>query len=260
MEGGFRVGRGSNEMPEHWSAEDLLRSLRRRPAALEPGLRFLDEPLIYAPELRVELCGEDLLGRPVMVLPVESQDGSLCDRLLALVAKQRSQQHRFSAWFSRPGEPRALLIGEHYSSHLLDRLELLRAAVPVRSYLVEVGGSEEEPEPVFRLHAEGIAEDWAGGRPRPPPTQQRLARRLVHAADAIHPPVQIVGDAWPLLLAGRHGLFASLHRAGEGLQLAWLGEGRQRQVLELLDDAAVDLAIDVLLRVQSDPIAVQVEA
>ena len=244
-------------MPAHWNTEDLLSRLRSRPEALEPGLRFLEQPLILGPDLQVELCGEDLLGRPVLVLPVTDQADRVCDRLLSLVAGLRGQRDRFSARFAQAGSPRALLIGEHYRSGLLDRLALLRAAIPVRSFLVEAGGTAEAPEPVFRLQAEGPAQSCAGLTDQLGPLERRLLERLLLAARSIQPPVVVLGDSWPLLFSGRHGCFAALHSDQGRLLLAWLGGPRERELLELQDDAAMDLAIDVLLRQQSDPITVR---
>ncbi len=253
-------------MPASWTFEDLGRFLRSRPAALEPDLRILDRSLEPGalggedeehdvPAASV-LCGEDAVGRPVLVLTTCPDAQRSCERLIRLASTLRLPGHPLLAGFRRPDEARVILIGEHFSSELLDRLRLLEDAIAVRCYLVTVGGTAEAPEPRFRpLRASGApaAQLLASFDEE----HGRLLGRFLDAAGRIQPPVRLQGRRWPMLLSGRNGPFACLHRDGELPLLAWLGSTRPREKLELVDEASVDLAIDVLLREQSDPILVR---
>lgn len=250
MEQGFRPARRSNDMPALVPDADLVLWLRRFPERLEPGLTLAADSLDLGPELGlVPLFGSDVLGRPVFVLVHSDPGGPSLERLLALARAGGQDRDLLASRFARPQEPRLLLVGPGLEAAATRSLAQLLPVLVARCFRLEAGGTSVRPEP--RL----VLLEASGADPAPllgplPPEVARLGRRLLAAAAAIVPPLEWRGEAWPLLLAGRRGPCASLHRDGSRLVLARGGQTGPLAALELHDDDAVDLAIDFLLREQ----------
>ncbi len=228
----------------------LRPALRAAPERVEPGLRFLPDRLRLDGAGELPLVGEDLLGRPVLVLGPEDSE-HLPDRALRAVAALR-QGEGDAARLSFPERARVIFLLLELDRSLQARLELLNEAFPVRAFQVmEEAAPAGSEVPALRLSlawppASPGLEDCLFGLPE---GSARLARRLLLSARALRPPLRLLASPWPLLLADAEGLLASLYAEGEKLVFACRGTG-DTPPLGIYDDEDLDLAVDRILRAQ----------
>ena len=227
---------------------DALECLREQPSLLEPGVRFFPEALQMEGGVAVPLHGVDPLGHPILVFVVEEFLPETYDEMLEVVARLHAEPARFAGRYREPERPRLFLVARDVPRRAHQRLALLARAFPVRALLAsapaanDAAWSLEAFSPAPDTDPEGQLEDL-------PAAVRQRGKRLVLAAGAIEPPLEVTTASWPWVFRGRRGAYAALHRRAGQLWFARETEAGL-EVLELEDDHAVDLAIDLLQREQ----------
>lgn len=233
-----------------WDFSEFLKWLAHHPEALEPGLRMLDHGLELGADASVDVVGIDGLGRPCLLVHVDSFQPTTYDRILLLVARMKGGGERFRNLFARPTEPRLFLLAPHFPGEVRERLELLTHAFPLRCFRIGPP-TKERSTPLVAVEeivdVDGPMDHLDG---LDPGTDAQFLRRLLQACAALHPPVLCRGGDWPLLLQGQDGPIATLLRERGKVGFAVSGHVRGSPMVLLDDDESVDLAIDHLLRVQ----------
>ncbi len=240
--------------PDNWSFDEAGKWLARHPGELEPGLRLLDRGLDLGNGLVVPLCGVDPLGRPCLILHSRKFSPHFFDQLLEIVARLTSDGRRFHALFPRPTEPRVFLMATSFDRDVRQRLALLGKAFPLRLFLLLPPlSNESEPQLIpEQLGSDADARSLASVLPA---SIAPLFDRLLRACSALHPEVVISGNEWPLILNGGNGPCAALHFFEDELWFACSCEKHREAPQRIVDDAAVDDAIDDLMRGQSNGVS-----
>ncbi|MHC4380720.1 MAG: hypothetical protein ACYSU1_06485 [Planctomycetota bacterium] len=233
-----------------WDFSEFLKWLAHHPEALEPGLRMLDHGLDLGAEATVEVVGIDGLGRPCLMVDVDSFSPTTYDHILLLIARLKGGGERYRNLFARPTEPRMFLLAPKFPEEVRERLELLTHAFPLRCFRI---GPPTRDRSTPLVEVEEIVDvdcpmDHLDGLD--PETDAKFLRRLLQACTALQPPVLCRGGDWPLLLQGQDGLLATLLREDGRVAFSVSGQVRGSPMILLDDDESVDLAIDHLLRAQ----------
>ena len=119
-----------------WDFSEFLKWLAHHPEALEPGLRMLDHGLELGAEATVEVVGIDGLGRPCLMVDVDSFSPTTYDHILLLIARLKGGGERYRNLFARPTEPRLFLLAPKFPEEVRERLELLTHAFPLRCFRI----------------------------------------------------------------------------------------------------------------------------
>ena len=233
-----------------WDFDEFLKWLVHHPESLEPGMRMLEHGIELGPELTVDVCGVDGLGRPCLMLHVEEFDASTYDQILLLIARLRTGGDRFRDLFARPKEPRLFLLAPSYPNAARERLELLAGAFPLRCFRIGPPESGRGNPSIQLVEMISVTNNLDYLTKLDPRIQTRFARRLLQACSVLQPAILCQGGDWPLLLTSAKGPVATLMCGKDHLYLAVPGKLRGAPLLLLQDDDAVDLAIDNLLRIQ----------
>jgi len=226
-----------------WRRDEIESWLRGHPQLLEPGVELRDDPLEFGSGRRVDLHGPDPLGRPCLVFFEERFDAAFFHTLMDAAARMGADDQP-TLGYEHTGAPRLFVLAPALESRDLQRLEFLGKAASLRAFSIGLSREGERLVPVLSQEFPHQA-----GEVRPdeglPPERARILRRVLDAARVIRPPMQVRGSDWPLVLLGRRGPCAALHRDGDRVLL--VAEGR---IFELDDDQAGDQAVDWMLRCQ----------
>jgi len=239
----------SKEKPS-WDFDEFLKWLVHHPESLEPGLRMLEHGLELGSDISVDVCGVDGLGRPCLMLHVESFDPSIYDQILLLIARLRGGGERYRDLFARPNEPRLFLLAPNFPHDARERLQLLATAFPLRCFRVEPPINGRRTPFIFLDEMISTSDNLDYLAMLPASIETRYVRRLLQACSVLQPEVLCKGGDWPLLLTSASGPLATLMVEEEHVYVAVPGKLRGSPLLLLQDDEAVDLAIDHLLRQQ----------
>ena len=240
--------------PTDWSFDEACKWLVRHPDALEPGLRLLDRGLDLGRGLTVPLCGVDPLGHPCLIIHSESFSAHFFDQLLEIVARLIGDGARFQPLFPQPTKPRVFLLASAFDRDVRQRLALLGQAFPLRTFLL-LPPLREETEPQLVPEMMGAGAESAELLAELPDCAQSHAQRLLDACGSMRPIVRVQGNGWPFVLHGSNGPAATLHWEKQEL---WFAAGHDRQggvPVKLENDGAVDCAIDLLMRGQSQGVS-----
>lgn len=233
-----------------WPRAELLAWLTRHAETLEPGVRLLDPLPESMRALGADAAGHDPLGRPVLLLLGEGGAEDLLERVLLLATRARADFGALAPWFARPREPRIFLIAPELDAELRARLALVAPGLVLRAWSLQLEGKAVE-RPRFICQLPAPLENPLGQAPAAPALSQPYLRRLLGAAGAIRPRIEVLGGGgWPLIFSGGRGACAVLHRDGEELLFVTERAARRTDVLRLADEESVDRALDALLREQ----------
>lgn len=233
-----------------WDFDEFFKWLAHHPESLEPGMRMLEHGLELGPEMTVEVCGVDGLGRPCLMLYVEEFRASTYDKILLFIARLRRGGERYRDFFARPKEPRLFLLAPGFPDAARERLELLSSAFPLRCFRIGPPESGRRVPAIHLVEMISMNHNLEYLSMLEPQFETRFARRLLQACSALQPAVLCQGGDWPLLLTSATGPVATLMRGKDHLYFAVPGKLRGSPLLLLQDDDSVDLAIDHLLRMQ----------
>lgn len=228
-----------------WQPRQILERLADEPDQLEPGLLLFCQPLALGHDRFVPLHGTDPLEHPCLVFFEERFEPGFFESLLDAIGRMEQAEVDLAAPYAHRGRARVFVLTPGLEASVLQRMEVLSRAVPLRAFSVGLSRVGDELVPVLsqefphhRGESDAMLDDL-------PPESARPARRVLQAARCVRPAVELRGPDSPWIFIGRTGPLAALHRQDDALLFA-----AGREVLPLTDDAAADAAIDLLLRGQ----------
>ncbi|HBF22865.1 MAG TPA: hypothetical protein DDW23_03530 [Planctomycetes bacterium] len=228
--------------PESSPTSEIAARLADRPDFLEPGLVLFPETPDLGDNLHAPLHGVDPAGCPVFVLFSGPGADALSAQVMGIVTALKSDPDAFRIWYSSAERPRFFLVATDWTLGELERLVVLREAVSIQVFSVRRDGPTG-----FRLRREKLGEDGEDPAKALETVQGTLLKRLLNASTCINPPLSVSALSWPLVLNGGEGPLASIHNFDGELIFAVSGREGPR-LIEIVDEDAVDEAIDILLR------------
>jgi hypothetical protein len=189
-----------------------------------------------------------------LIVHSESFSAHFFDQLLEIVARMVGDGARFQPLFPRPTQPRIFILAAHFNREVRQRLTLLGQAFPLRALMLLPPLREEtDPQLVLELMGPDVQPEQLVAELDEP--QRVHAMRLLAACGAMRPGVRIQGNQWPLVLHGNHGPAATLFWEQQELWFAATQSSQGGAPLKLDHDGAVDHAIDLLLRGQTNGVS-----
>ena len=230
-----------------WSPPEILARLGENPSLLEPGLVLHPGPAELGDGPLPSFHGVDPMQRPCLVLFEERFEPEFFDRLLEVAAHLDQPPVHAGTPYEPQGTGRVFVLAPMLEVQQLERFEVLGRAVSLRAFTLGLHREAGRVQPTLAQEYPVQSADLELGLDGLLPHVTEAARRVLKAARVIRPALEVRGPEWPLVIAGRHGPCATLHRSEEGDRLVF---ATQSGVLDLEDDAAVDRAVDRLLREQ----------
>lgn len=246
MSGEYKDPEKSGGATKKGFRKQVRASLLESPAWLEPGVLLQDQALRLPDRRKIRLHGVDILGRPCLVGIFRELDESAYDWMLSVACAFRDGILGGDAVYARGREPRLFVLAPWFRPEDMARLALLDEAVSVRALRLRKTNSERWSTELMHPRTDFLDEQvWEQDAP---PALHGFLHRLRAAAHRGVQRCEFQGAPWPLLVVGKHGPFAAIHRDGERLLFLEAGlHGQSPRLIDLSSELGQDEAIHAIL-------------